>query len=152
MKELIQYTGEFEFFDPEKPFIESEFNILITHDNSKELIGDKFIINFLNSEKENIAEMNINTWCIMNIIIYDYYGRAKIKVAIKDPKGTNLPAFESGGFSLSTDEESNIIKVKNELTLLLKKVRRFSFFLDYRSRLDYINLFKKEHPNQDVIY
>ena len=152
MKELIQYTSEFELFDPEKPFLESEYNILITHDNSKELIEDKFIINFLNSEMKNIAKMNVNTWCVTNIIIDDYYGRAKIKVEIKDPKGTNLPAFESGGFSLNTDEERNIIKVKEELTLLLLKVRLFSFFLDYRSRLDYINLYKKKHPNQNDIY
>jgi len=95
MKELIQYTSEFELFDPEKPFLESEYNILITHDNSKELIEDKFIINFLNSEMKNIAKMNVNTWCVTNIIIDDYYGRAKIKVEIKESKQSDDTANET---------------------------------------------------------
>ena len=45
MKELFQYTDEFDFFDPTKPYNESSYNILIKHDNSKESINDKFIIN-----------------------------------------------------------------------------------------------------------
>jgi hypothetical protein len=152
MKELIQYTDEFDFFDPTKPYNESSYNILIKHDNSKESINDKFIISLLNTKNEIVNKISINTWCITEIGIFDYYDRAKVKIETKDPKGTNLPAFESGGFSLYAGEEDNIEMVKEKLTDLLKRVLQTSFFLDYRSRLDYINQFRKEHPDQEDLY
>ena len=64
MKELIEYTDEFECYDPKKPFVKTKYRILISNDNSIEKIDHKFQIDFLNSENEIINEIDINSWKI----------------------------------------------------------------------------------------
>lgn len=148
MKELVKYTMEMDYFDPEKPYNESILNILIDHDNAKESNGEKFKLFFLNAQNEKIPEVILNKWLIWDIKVIGYYTRIKVMFTVRDPKGTNLPEdeFTTGGFSIGIDKETNIFRVKQELTGLLERFRKFSCFMDYRSRLDYVNFYKKNDP------
>ena len=143
MKELIKYTADFDLFDSKNPHIETKYKILIEHDNTLESIHQKLNFKFVDINDEIIAEQKINEWVVLNIRMKDYYGRAMVCVMVADPKKTRLPEFESGGFSLHTDEEYNIGRVVEKLTILFKEVLINSFFANYRARLDYIKLLKK---------
>jgi hypothetical protein len=146
MIELIQYTSEFDYYDPKKPYLKADYNILIKHDVTKFQIGAKFRIRFLDSDNEEISKMNVNTWQIRYIFVSNHYGQAVLSVSFADPKGIVLPSFNSRGTTLVNSEKDNISWLKEELTVLLKRIRYYSFFLDYRSRLDYFNLIEKEQP------
>src|SRR5690606_4477131 len=139
-------------FDLNFPFNEVKYNLLIVHDNSKERIFDKFTLNFLNTKYEIADELEINTWKLKGLHVINYYGRVKVVATVIDPNNIKLPPFESGGFSLDMDEETNINNLKSRIDNLLKQFLTVSFFLNFRTRLDYINLFKKENPEQKQFF
>mgnify|MGYP006277157379 CR=1 FL=1 len=147
MKELVEFTEDFKVYNPEEPFNEAVYYIVIIHDNAQEAIHKKFSFRFMDEDKNFVDKININDWKLKDVEIYDYYGRAKISLKICDPQGVNLPEIESGGFSLSGNESANISYVVNRMESELQKVRRISLFKDYRSRLDYINIMKE---NDDI--
>jgi len=148
MTELLQYTKDFEPYDSEKPYIKVEYRILIEHDFSQENINDKFNIIFLDSDNVELKKLDINNWIIWNIEVEDYYNRAKINLFLKDPDGKGLPEFRSGGNSLSNDEKWNLKLIQNLLTPLLQRAKLYSCFLNYRSRLDYENIFREENKGK----
>lgn len=152
MKKIIEYTSDFDNYNSELPFLECKYKILVTHDNSLSSVSEKISFSFINPDNSIVKEQIINEWRILKVEARNYYGRAKIFILVEDPTGIRLPAFESGGFSLVIDEKLNIDKTVSELTINLKEVLRTSFFTNYRRRLDYINLFKKENPERTEIY
>lgn len=145
MTELLQYTKDFEPYDSEKPYIKAEYRILIEHDFSQERISEQFNISFLDFDNKKLNGLDINNWVIWSIDVEDYFDRAKINLYIKDPDGKMLPEFRSGGRSLSNDEKLNLKIILDLLTPLLKRAKLYSCFLNYRSRLDYENIFREEN-------
>ena len=148
MTELLQYTKDFELYDPEKPYIKAEYRILIEHDLSQNIIDKQFSITFLDFDNNTISELIVNNWGIWSISVEDYYGRANINLFLRDPNGKVLPEFRSGGNSLSNDEKWNIERIQNHLTPLLRRAKLYSCFLDYRSRLDYVNIFNEDNEGK----
>lgn len=140
MKKIFEYTTDFDNYDSEKPYNEVAYRILIKHDNSQNSIPDKFSFSFLDLQGHSIDDCVVNSWKISGIFSEDYFGRAIVCVKVVDPVGSILQPLKSGGFTLSLDERQNINDIENKLLMLLKQVRRFSCFMNLRSRLDYVDI------------
>jgi hypothetical protein len=152
MKKLIEFTDNFEIFDTQNPLHEHVFSLLIIHDNTKEQISSKFIFKFLNKQNEIIDFWNVNCWHITNISTANYFGRTQVNIFMSDPTGVNVPKLETGGKSLSIDEEWNIDCVIKLLIIALLRMKFYSFFKNYRSKLDFINYCKENEPESKLPY
>ncbi|HCB62336.1 MAG TPA: hypothetical protein DEP77_10380 [Bacteroidales bacterium] len=144
MKKIFEYTADFDNYDSEEPYNEVAYRILIKHDNSQNLISQKFSFSFLDLQGHSIDDFVVNSWKIRRIYSEDYFGRAIVCVNVVDPVGSILQPLKSGGFTLSLDERQNINEIENKLFMLLKQVRRFSCFMNLRSRLDYVDIVSSE--------
>ena len=89
--------------------------------------------------------VNINGWKIISWKIEPYYTRNKIFCIVEDPEGKSVK-FSSIGWSEKKDEGTNIYRLILELTSILIDIRNYSFFKNYSSRKEYVNLFKERNP------
>jgi len=145
MISILELTGDFDAIDSETQLNDIKYRLLIKHDFVKKTIEEMFSIYFLDENNMKSEAFIMNEWKISSFGVENYFGRARLYASVFDPNNKFVEHFDNGAYTLISDEERNVEQIKCKIIDVLKKLKRFSYFKDSISRIEYVEAFRKEN-------